>query len=290
MLLRALRSLSLLVASLLVLSALVLVHEAGHFVAARALGIGVHEAAIGFGPALTYRTIHGTRYSARVLPLGGFVSLVGETPFDVVPPDQVLKSFRFRPAWQRALVVLAGPLASLLLVVPLGGLAMRSGVPRLESLSDPVVGVEIVRDGFLAGAWRGLAFILVVVATTWRAVWGLMSGRAPLGSLAGPAGVLALLWRSLGVGSTGVLLAVAGGVSAALGATNLLPVPPLDGGSLVQILVESVRGELFGKLATLWWNGIGVLFFFVLLGISVYADVRNWGSKESAYEDSKLVS
>ena len=63
-----------------VFGVVVLVHEAGHFLAARRVGMWVQEFSIGFGPALWSRVKNGTRYSIRLLPLGGYNLLPGETP------------------------------------------------------------------------------------------------------------------------------------------------------------------------------------------------------------------
>ena len=68
------------IAVIVVFSVVVLVHEAGHFLAARRVGMWVQEFSIGFGPALWSRVKNGTRYSIRLLPLGGYNLLPGETP------------------------------------------------------------------------------------------------------------------------------------------------------------------------------------------------------------------
>lgn len=65
--------------AVLVFGTVVLVHEAGHFFAARRCGIHVEEFSIGFGPALWSTVRGGTRYSVRLLPLGGYNNLAGET-------------------------------------------------------------------------------------------------------------------------------------------------------------------------------------------------------------------
>src|SRR6186997_672275 len=66
------------VAFLAVLVVLVLVHELGHFVAAKRAGITVQEFGIGFPPRITSVMWHGTRYSLNWIPLGGFVKMLGE--------------------------------------------------------------------------------------------------------------------------------------------------------------------------------------------------------------------
>ncbi len=68
------------IAVIVVFGVVVLVHEAGHFLAARRVGMWVQEFSIGFGPALWSRVKNGTRYSIRLLPLGGYNLLPGETP------------------------------------------------------------------------------------------------------------------------------------------------------------------------------------------------------------------
>lgn len=68
------------IAAIVVFGLVVLVHEAGHFLAARRVGMWVQEFSIGFGPALWSRVKNGTRYSIRLLPLGGYNLLPGETP------------------------------------------------------------------------------------------------------------------------------------------------------------------------------------------------------------------
>jgi len=65
---------------LLVLGVLVLVHESGHFLTAKLCGVGVLEFSIGFGKKIWHKTIHGTRYGIGIIPLGGYVRMVGDDP------------------------------------------------------------------------------------------------------------------------------------------------------------------------------------------------------------------
>ena len=76
------------IVAVLVFGTVVLVHEAGHFLAARHCGIHVEEFSIGFGPALWSTVRGGTRYSVRLLPLGGYNNLAGETPAESEDPDE----------------------------------------------------------------------------------------------------------------------------------------------------------------------------------------------------------
>ncbi len=98
--------------TLVVLSVLILIHEAGHFLAARALGIRVLTFSLGFGPQLAGWTWKGTRFVLSAIPFGGYVRMKGDDPEHLQhEPDEFLS----RPVHHRFLVVVAGPLANLLL-------------------------------------------------------------------------------------------------------------------------------------------------------------------------------
>ncbi len=98
---------------LLVLSGLILVHEAGHFLVARSLGVRVLKFSLGFGPRVWGMVRQGTDYCISAIPLGGFVKMLGEQPGETVAPEDQPYSFSHKPLWQRALVVAAGPVANL---------------------------------------------------------------------------------------------------------------------------------------------------------------------------------
>lgn len=103
------------VAAVIVLGGLIFFHELGHFAVARCLGMGVTTFSLGFGPKLL-KWRHGkTEYALSLVPLGGYVALVGESKDADLPEGFTREeSFSLRPAWQRLLVVLAGPLANVL--------------------------------------------------------------------------------------------------------------------------------------------------------------------------------
>jgi len=114
--------------ALITLSLLIVVHEFGHFGAARRLGITVIEFGLGFPPKLISTKRFGSVFSINLIPLGGFVRLKGETSAEGGPD-----SYYERPAIQRMLVLLAGPAANLLLAPLLfAGSAMISDVSGYE--------------------------------------------------------------------------------------------------------------------------------------------------------------
>src|SRR5215813_5638609 len=97
---------------------LVTIHELGHFIAAKALGVRVLRFSLGFGPPLARIRLGGaseTEYRIGWVPLGGYVRMLGEDPSDPVPEEELHRSFAARPLWQRLIVVFAGPAANLLI-------------------------------------------------------------------------------------------------------------------------------------------------------------------------------
>src|SRR3990167_3217718 len=82
---------------------LVVVHELGHFVAARRVGVEVEEFGIGFPPKLAAKKYGKTLYSLNLIPLGGFVRLKGESDADRRPGSFGAASF-----WQKTKILLAG--------------------------------------------------------------------------------------------------------------------------------------------------------------------------------------
>ena len=115
-----------LIAALIVFSAVIAIHEFGHFTVAKLCGIQVNEFSIGMGPALWKKIYKGTQYSLRALPVGGYVALEGEESPESqqaeeardereaedenpVPPEQRTGiPLNEAPVWQRVLVMVAG--------------------------------------------------------------------------------------------------------------------------------------------------------------------------------------
>src|SRR5258708_12121007 len=126
---------------LLILSVLVLIHEAGHFFVAKKLGIKVEEFGFGFPPRVFGKKIGETIYSLNLLPIGGFVKLYGEDDagggkigsvkdFSKIKDKSVQRAFFARPVWQRASVVIAGVVMNFLLsLVIISYLFSAQGVP-----------------------------------------------------------------------------------------------------------------------------------------------------------------
>lgn len=135
-------------AFLIVLSVVVFVHELGHYAAARACGVRVEVFSIGFGRELFgWNDKHGTRWQFSLVPLGGYVRMLGDEDMTSASVDQQkvaalseterCEAFPLQPLRNRAFVVAAGPLANFVFaVVALSGLYMAYG----ETVTTPQVG------------------------------------------------------------------------------------------------------------------------------------------------------
>ena len=141
-------------AVVLVFGGLIFFHELGHFSAARALGMGVSTFSLGFGPKLFKVKKGKTEYALSLLPLGGYVALVGEQDDQELPEGFTKEeSFSERPAWQRLIVVLAGPFANMVLALILCiiltfGWGIHTMTPNIGEVSE---GSPAQAAGMLAG-------------------------------------------------------------------------------------------------------------------------------------------
>jgi len=100
--------------ALIVFGVLIFIHELGHFLAARACGVSIREFAVGMGPKLFSWNSkkYDTQYSLRLLPIGGYVSMVGE---DEESEDE--NAFNRKNVWQKMAIIVAGPLMNILLAI-----------------------------------------------------------------------------------------------------------------------------------------------------------------------------
>jgi regulator of sigma E protease len=137
------------------LGLLIAVHEYGHYRMARACGVRVIRFSIGFGKPLVRWRFHpnGTEFVIAMVPLGGFVKMLDEREEPVDPMHRHL-AFNTQRLRNRALIVLAGPMANLLLAVAIYTLVGWWGVPQAKPiLATPVVGSVADLAGLQAGEW-----------------------------------------------------------------------------------------------------------------------------------------
>src|ERR1700721_4702460 len=115
----------------------VMLHEAGHFVMAKRFHMKVTQFFVGFGQTI-WSTMRGeTEYGVKALPLGGFVKITGMTALEDVDPADEPRTFRRKPGWQRAIVLLAGSFMHFALAfVLLFGLAVGIGVQNTTTIGQ----------------------------------------------------------------------------------------------------------------------------------------------------------
>lgn len=160
-------------AAIVVLGLLIFVHELGHFLAAKRLGVGVIKFSLGFGPVVFSRRYGETEYALSAIPLGGFVKMVGQEDDGSEPdPDTVHQdnSFAVKPTWAQAIIVAAGPVFNFLFAWLLYSLLFATGVPVLtaqigevkEDMPAAAAGLEkgdqiVAVDGAPIDRWEQLS-------------------------------------------------------------------------------------------------------------------------------------
>jgi membrane-associated protease RseP (regulator of RpoE activity) len=87
---------------------MIVIHEGGHFVAAKHFDMKVTEAFFGFGPKIWSTQRGETEYGVKAIPFGGYVRIIGMNPLEEITPDEEERTYRAAPFWQKAIVVLAG--------------------------------------------------------------------------------------------------------------------------------------------------------------------------------------
>jgi regulator of sigma E protease len=109
-------------------AALVILHEAGHFAAAKAVGMRVERFSLFFPPLLGRIKRGETEYAIGAIPLGGYVKITGMNPAEEIPPEAAHRAYYRQPPWKRIVVIAAGPAVNILIAfLLLWGLYMVEG-------------------------------------------------------------------------------------------------------------------------------------------------------------------
>src|SRR6059036_449404 len=127
---------------LVIFNLLIVVHELGHFLAARWRGLYIEKFGVWFGQPLWKKTINGVQYSLGSLPFGGFVALPQLAPMDIIEGKADVDRAKLAPisSLDKIIVAVAGPLFSLLLALFFAGVVWVVGHPVGESDSTTVIG------------------------------------------------------------------------------------------------------------------------------------------------------
>lgn len=162
--------------TVLLFGLLIFIHELGHYTAARSFGVGIREFSIGMGPKLKSWKGKVNDFSIRAFPIGGYVSMVGETSADKPEEgDEGKTGLNEKPLWQRAIVILAGPMMNLIFgfilmlifVICLRVLPTttvdRFGSGSISNASGLSIGDRIIEiDGTSVHVYNDMAYIIAL--------------------------------------------------------------------------------------------------------------------------------
>lgn len=323
---------------------LILVHEFGHYISARIFNVAIDEFAIGMGPKLVSWTSKktGIAYSVRLLPIGGYVAMVGEDGVSEV--EGALSS---KPKWQRFIVLFAGSFMNLLfgfifmvscvLSSPAIGstvvadflddaTSIESGLHAQDEIvsvngrrvhilyelnyaiadcEDKPVTLEVIRNGKdvtlenvrfpsinNSGVVFGTRDFLVytqeknvknvcyhayyqsisTVRLVWDSLVDIITGRYGVEAVSGPVGTAEVIGEAASYGIDSFLMIFAL-LAINLGVMNLLPLPALDGGRILFLLIEAIRrkpvkAEIEGII-----NFVGIIILFGLMILITLKDI-----------------
>jgi regulator of sigma E protease len=108
---------------------LIILHEFGHFLAAKAVGMRVERFSLFFGPMLLKRRFGETEYGIASIPLGGYVKITGMNPEEAIPAEVAPRAYYRQPVWKRIVVIVAGPAVNLVIAFCLiAGIVWSNGL------------------------------------------------------------------------------------------------------------------------------------------------------------------
>lgn len=223
---------------IIILGFLVLIHEGGHFLVARLCKIKVKEFAIGFGPTIWKKETENTKYAIRLIPLGGFVNLLGE--------EEVTKeegSFSEASIPKRIAIVAAGGLVNILFAIIVYSIL-----------------ILVLTGDFLTSITSAGNLIIAM----FDSIKMLFTGGFTADNLMGPIGISEVVAQTSGIIDFLYIMAL---ISLSLGVTNLLPFPPLDGGKILIYIIEAIRRKPLKQDFELKIQLIG---FLALITLSIY--------------------
>jgi regulator of sigma E protease len=131
---------------------LIILHEAGHFAAAKKVGMRVERFSLFFPPLVARRKVGETEYAVGAVPLGGYVKITGMNPHEELAPEVAHRAYYRQPVWKRVVVIAAGPLVNIVLAFlilwALFMFANRSEATAVvESVSTDMPAASVLRPG-----------------------------------------------------------------------------------------------------------------------------------------------
>lgn len=141
-----------LISAIVLLGALIFVHEFGHFLFAKLSGVRVLKFSLGFGPKVIGKKWGDTEYLISVFPLGGYVKMLGEEHDEPLQEQDKPFAYTLQPVWKRAGIVLSGPVFNIFFAVVLFIIIFISGIPILyPQVGEVLEGTPAKKSGILKG-------------------------------------------------------------------------------------------------------------------------------------------
>ena len=228
----------------IILGFLVLIHETGHFLVARLCKVKVNEFAIGFGPVIWQKETTRTKYALRLIPLGGFVSMLGEEE-----RSDEEGSFSKASIPKRIAIVAAGGVVNIIFAIILY-----------------IILATIITGNFgiaISGAGN---FIMAMV----ESIKMIFTGGVTVNDLMGPIGISEVVAQTSTTIDFFYIMAL---ISMSLGVTNLLPFPPLDAGKILIYIIEAIRRKPLKEDFELKLQMAGFLLLIMLSVFVAFNDV-----------------
>jgi regulator of sigma E protease len=341
--------------AIILLGAIILVHELGHFLFAKLTGVKVLKFSLGFGPKLIGKTYGDTEYLISAVPLGGYVKMLGEMPGDEMKEEEKQFAFNNQAVWKRFIIVFCGPLFNLLFAAVIFFFTFVNGIPVLlpeigsvmqgtpaekvgllkgdriveidgvairqwEEMTDVIhknpgkpLDLTIKRDGttfqvsitpektkvkdiFGEEEEVGLIGIKPSGSTiirrenvgsafadsfdrTWEiskltvvSIIKLIERVIPMQTMGGPILIVQMAGQQASRGFLNFFIFTAI-ININLGVLNLLPIPILDGGHLLFLGIEAVRGKPLSEKTMALGQKIGLAFIITLMAVVFYNDI-----------------
>jgi len=319
---------------------IIMVHEAGHFTFAKLFGVKVNEFSIGMGPKLISRKKGETKYSWRLLPIGGYVSMEGE---DAESEDE--RAFGKKPCWQRIVIVVAGALVNIFIGLILVTIALSitkgyAGTNYIHSFSvdgnsvaeqgdfksqDKFVKIDgknvyyytdvyylasrdegstsdvtLIRDGkkieltdvviptdsmIMLGVDKSPLTVLKdtfkesvsICRMVWLSLFDLVTGKYSVKDVSGPVGVVDVVSKtteaSVEQADPSSLLTMLALITINIGLFNLLPLPALDGGRLLFLVIELIRRKPVNQKYEALVHTVGMVILLLFMVAITFKDI-----------------
>lgn len=336
---------------ILILSITIFIHEFGHFIFAKKAGIYVYEFSLGMGPRLFKfkRKNDETEYSIRLLPIGGYVQMAGES----VEEDKNIpaeKNMQSKTWFQKFMVIIAGILFNFLLAIVIlfiiglvngyqtttpivsgisdSGPSYEAGLQNgyvitkingkniktidrfmlemqvymgetieleVKDSNDSLKKVKIVPEkitnedetvsykygfglesktekGFLSAIKYAFTKFGSLIWQMILIIWYLISGNLSLSNLSGPIGIFSVVKETAATGFINIVY-LTGYISVNLGFMNLLPIPALDGGRLLFLIIEKIIGRPISPKVENIIHSVSFSLLMILILIISFNDI-----------------